>query len=335
MAITVKDVQLALDDMTNGRIVKGPGDWASGKNPYVTTKTSGIPGKVVTETPGLVWGDPEMVVRRIAVMTTLTESAIELAAATGVNALVVHHTIADAANSGGVLLKYYLGAYNLACFELHEAFHGTHPGIPWLHGHKPYYVTTALRGEVGKVAYVGEALPGINTLGDMTSRLDRLLYVELDEGFLNGERTLRGCDEIDETSVAARARILVGDPETPIHKIIHMFPHTGFNCDDLAYMKHEFPEADTLMATISRVYPGHALIEAAKELNMSFVCGNSHAMEVFENGLPMAYALRESLPGTDVVMFRERVTSIPLASFGSPEIRAYGEEIAANYLHRK
>ena len=31
----VKDVLQALDDLTNGRCVKSPADWASGKNPWV------------------------------------------------------------------------------------------------------------------------------------------------------------------------------------------------------------------------------------------------------------------------------------------------------------
>lgn len=77
----VKDVLQALDDLTGGRCVKDPTDWSSGKNHFVVTKTSNIPGKSCTEIPGLVWGDPEMEVRKIAVCMTVTESVIELAAA--------------------------------------------------------------------------------------------------------------------------------------------------------------------------------------------------------------------------------------------------------------
>ncbi len=62
---------------------------------------------------------------------TMTEGSIELAGATGVDAIVAHHPIAEAANSGGVILKNYLDLYNVAAFELHEAFHGLHPGIPF------------------------------------------------------------------------------------------------------------------------------------------------------------------------------------------------------------
>ena len=160
MTVRVKDVLQALDDLTNGRCLKTPGDWAAGKNPWVVTKSSNIPGKAVVEMPGLVWGDPEMEVKKIAVMMTMTESAIELAAATGVDALVAHHPIADAANSGGVLIKYYLGAYNLACFELHEAFHGMHPGIPWLHGHKPHFASVCYAGIPGNIVHDDELVLG-------------------------------------------------------------------------------------------------------------------------------------------------------------------------------
>jgi hypothetical protein len=76
-------------------------------------------------------------IKKIAVLMTLTESGIELAGATGVDALVAHHPIADATNTGGVLLKTYLGLYNIAALELHEAFHGLHPGIAYLPGTFP------------------------------------------------------------------------------------------------------------------------------------------------------------------------------------------------------
>ena len=81
--------------------------------------------------------------------------------------------------------------------------------------------------------------------------------------------------------------------------------------------------------------PGHPLVAKAEELGLSFLCGNSHALEIFENGVPLAYALRNHLPECEVVIFRERQTSIPLDEVGSPEIRAYGSRIAGEYLHRK
>ena len=331
----VKDVLTALDDLTNGRCLKSPYDWSSGKNPWVVTKSSNIPGKSIVEMPGLVWGDPEMPVKKIAVLMTMTESAIELAAATGVDAIVAHHPIGDSSNSGGVLIKYYLGAYNLACFELHEAFHGLHPGIPWLHGHKPFFASVHYGDVPGNVVYVGDVFPEIKTIGDMMTRLDGLMNVECDEKMLSLERNHRCCEKIDETSVAARAKILVGSPNSPMTKVIHIFPHCGFTSAHLERLVKDNPGVDTLLASISRVYPGHDLIAKAEELGLSFVCGNSHAMEIFENGVPLANALKNHLPDVEVVIFRERMTSVPLELIGSPEIRDYGTKIAKEYLHRK
>ncbi|MDR1194350.1 MAG: Nif3-like dinuclear metal center hexameric protein [Peptococcaceae bacterium] len=332
MTYYVKDVLQALDDLTGGRCVKTPGDYAGGQNPFVVTKTSHIPGKAVTELPGLVWGDPEMPVRKIAVLMTMTESAIELAAATGVNALVAHHPIADAANSGGVLIRYYLGIYQLAAFELHEAFHGLHPGIAWLHGHKPFFATVCYDGIPGNIVYVGDALPEIKTVGDLMARLDRLMNVREEEEMLAAERRIRGSQAIEETSVAARCAILAGERDRPVKKVIHMFPHTGFTVRHLEELIRSNPDADTLLATISRVYPGHELISKAKELGLSFVCGNSHAMEIFENGIPLAKAIKHHLPEAEVVIFRERMTSVPLEDFGAAEIQAYGDQMRDGHL---
>ena len=78
---TVRDILKALDVITGGRVITDSFGYG-GANPFVVTKTSGIPGKAVTELPGLVWGDPDMPVKKVAVMMTLTESAIELAGAT-------------------------------------------------------------------------------------------------------------------------------------------------------------------------------------------------------------------------------------------------------------
>lgn len=331
----VKDVLSALDDLTNGRCLKSPYDWASGNNPWVVTKSSNIPGKAIVEMPGLVWGDPEKPVKKIAVMMTMTESAIELAAATGVDAMIAHHPIGDASNSGGVLLKYYLGLYGLTCFELHEAFHGLHPGIPWLHGHKPHYATVNYGGIPGNIVYVGDVFPEINTVGDMIARLDRLMNASSDEKMLALERNHRHCDRIEETCVAARAKILVGSVDSPMKKVVHIFPHCGFTPEHLEKIIEENPGVDTLLASISRVYPGHPLIEKAEELGLNFVCGNSHAMEIFENGVPLANALKNHLPDVEVVVFRERMTSVPLELIGSQGIREYGSRIAGEYLHRK
>ncbi len=333
--IKVKDVLTALDDLTNGRCVKGPADWSTANNPWVVMKSSGIPGKGIVEMPGLVFGNMEDEVHKIAVCMTLTESVIELAAATGVQAIVSHHPVADAANSGGVLMKYYLGLYHLAHFELHEAFHGTHPGIPWLHGHKPCFTSVCYGGIPGNVVYVGDALPEIETIGGLVERLNGLMDAEMDRRMLEVERKERGIDEIEETSVAACAKILLGKPENPVKKVIHIFPHCGFSPEHLKQLKTDYPEVDTLIVSISRVYPWHPLVAAARELGLNLVCGNSHALEIFENGVPLARALKNHLPECEIVIFRERQTSTPLYAFGSEGIRDYGVRIADQYLFRR
>jgi len=334
MSYRVNDVLKALDDLTGGRCVINREGWAKGNNRFVVTKSSDIPGKAVTELPGLVWGDPEMEVKKIAVMMTLNESAIELAAATGVNAIVAHHPIADASSSGGVLLKVYLDLYGIAVFELHEAFHGLHPGIPFLHGHKPSFTSIAYGGIPGNIVHVGDSLPEVKTLGNMIDRLNRFMDVETDKKMLAAEQAVKGCDNITEASVAARCRIVLGDRGKPMRKVIHMFPHSGFNVSHLESLMADNPDVDTLLATISHVYPGNDLISRAEEFGIGFVCGNSHALEIFENGLPLAYAIRQCLPQAEIVIFRERITGTPLDEFGSDVIRDYAKGMAFNYLGR-
>ena len=102
---TVRDILKALDVITGGRVITDSFGYG-GANPFVVTKTSGIPGKAVTELPGLVWGDPDMPVKKVAVMMTLTESAIELAGATGIDCLIAHHPIAEGSNTGGVTASF-------------------------------------------------------------------------------------------------------------------------------------------------------------------------------------------------------------------------------------
>lgn len=331
--ILVKDILAALDDITNGRCITSPEDYSFGKNKFVVTKSSGIPGKAVTETPGLVYGDPNMEVHKIAVMMTLTESAIELAAATGVNVIVTHHPIADASNSGGVLLKTYLGLYNIAVFEVHEAFHGLHPGIPWLHGHTPIYSNIAYAGIPGNIIYVGDVLSEIHTIGDIIKRLDSFMDLETEDHILQAVRKYRRCPDVEETSIAVRGRILVGREDSEVHRLIHIFPHTGVQPEHIREIYKMYPDCDTILASISRVYEGHPLIDVAKELGLNFICGNSHAMEIYENGIPLATALRDHLPDTQIVIFREKITSIPLADVGTEKIRKYGDDISSGYLH--
>lgn len=328
----VKDVLRVLDQITGGRCVRDIGDIFSGKNRFVVNKTSNIPGKACMETPGLVCGNLEGTVKKLAVTMTLTECNIELAGATCVDAIVAHHPIVEAANSGGVTMRNYLDLYGLSVFELHEAFHGLHPGIAFIHGHKAFRVDIAYGGIPGNILYVGQALDGVNTLGDMLDRLYGFMGLDEEHKMLLAERASRCCDHIAETNVATGGKLLLGERTSPVNTVIHIFPHTGFTPAHLEKVKSEHPEADTVLATISRVRADHPLVAKAKELGLNFIIGNSHAMEILENGLPLAYAIKKLLPDVEVVLFRERITSTPIAMAGTQAIRDYADDIAERFL---
>lgn len=332
--IRVVDVEKALDVITGGRVIGSRGA-ATGKNPFVVTKSSNIPGKAVTETPGLVVGDPDQPVKKLAVMMTLTESAIELAGASGVDAIVAHHPIADGASSGGVLLRTYLELYNLSVLELHEAFHGLHPGIAYLHGHDAAFVDIKYSNIPGNILFIGAPVQGVKNLGDMLARLDDFMDLCTESKLLETEKQIRNCRDIEETAVCTRGRILEGSAENSVTKVMHIFPHTGFTPVHMERALNQHPGVDTVLATISRVFPGHDLIKKARELKLNFLVGNSHALEIMENGLPLARAISMLLPQLEVVIFKERMTSTPIDSFGGPKIQAYARQMAANYLVKK
>ena len=187
-AYTVADVVEALNTITGGRVImKAETPFGTG-NPFVVTKTSNIPGKAVTETPGLVVGDPRAPVHKVAVGMTLTESEIELAGATGVDAIVVHHPVADAASSGGVPLRGYVNLYKLAVLEAHEAFHGRHPGIGLIHGHMPFKTYIAYDGLQGNVVFIGKPLPEVKKAGDIIARLNAFADLAREKAILDTER---------------------------------------------------------------------------------------------------------------------------------------------------
>ena len=334
MPTTVSDLLNVLNQITGGRCITSNFDINSGAKPFIVTKTSNIPGKAVTELPGLVWGKPDKQIKKIAVLMTMTESHIELARGLGVDALVTHHPVAEGSNSGGVIFKHYLGTYDLAVFELHEAFHGMHRGIPWLHGYMPTYTNIAYGGFPGNVVNVGEALPSINTLGDLLDRLERIIDLPMEDKALEMERAMRGIDEIQETCVLVRPLIYKGERGSPVKTIAHIHPHTGFTPDELRKLKADNPGIDTLVLSISRVYPGHELLKVAEELGLNVLCGTSHALEIYENGVPLARAIQDYLPDTEVLIFRDRVTSVPLDKIGSPALREYGQMIADQYLKK-
>lgn len=331
----VKDILEALDQITGGRCIKNPGDIFSGRNKFVITKSSNIPGKECMEMPGLVCGDLEAPVKKIAVTMTLTECNIELAAATGVDAIIAHHPIADAANSGGVNLRGYLDLYGLSVFELHEAFHGLHPGIAYIHGHHSFHVDIAYGNIPGNIMYVGKALEEVQTIGDILDRINDFMGMREEQKMLLMEKSVRGCHGICETNVATGGNLLVGKRENKVDTVLHIFPHTGFTAEHLEMAKREYPEADTVIASISRVGKNSKLVKKAVELGLNFVVGNCHAMEILENGLPLAMALQKLLPDVEVVLFRERVTSTPLNQVGTVAIQNYADYIASQYLVTK
>jgi hypothetical protein len=330
--LQVKDVLEALDIITGGRCLRNIADVSSGRNRFVVTKSSDIPGKSCTELPGLVFGDPEGPVKKIAVAMTLTESAIELAGATGINAIVAHHPVADAANSGGVTLRNYLSLYNLAVFELHEAFHGLHPGIAFIHGHRVFRTDIAYGGVPGNILMVGRALEGDLTLGKILDRVRMYANFAEEQSMLQAEQRCRGCPDITDAITATGGEIMLGTQDTPVHTVIHIFPHTGFTAKHLEAARKGHPDADTVIASISRVRNSSELVTKAKKLGLNFVLGNSHALEILENGMPLAVALKKLLPAADVVLLRERITSTPVEMVATPAVRAYAHAMADQFL---
>ncbi|QRG66249.1 Nif3-like dinuclear metal center hexameric protein [Brevibacillus choshinensis] len=327
---TISDVVIALDKLSGGRVSD-----SNSEHSFAIWKDSGISGKRVQESPGLVWGDPDRKVKKLAVAMTLSEHDIELAAATGVDAIVAHHPIADAASSGGVTLKNYLSLSGLAVLELHEAFHGLHPGIAFLHGHQVRYADIHYGGVEGNVLFVGTVLPEIRVLGDILQRLDSYMGLEQEKELLKMEREIRGSSSAIEATLVTQGRIVLGSRESPVKHVLHIFPHTGFSPSHLRQAKEQFPEIDTVLASISRVRSDSELVREAERLGLRFVIGNCHVLEILENGLPLAYALEKLLPEVEVVVFRERVTSIPLREMGGERIREYAEKMADHYLVKK
>lgn len=326
---TVADLVRAVDAVTGGRLVHD----VSERNPWTISKTSGIPGKDVLEIPGLLVGRPDAAVQHVAIAMTLTEHDIELAGALGVDALVVHHTIADAASSGGVPLATYLDLYGLAVIECHEALHGLHPGIASLHGHEPYVVDDAFAGTPGMVVMVGAPVDGVATLGDILTRLDRLMNRVHDHEILAAERTIRGIADMPDSVTAPAPRILRGSPDDPVGEaVLHAFPHTGFRRSHLQKAVREHPEITTVVLSISRILDDNDLVSAADDLGVNLVLGNPHPYEILENGLPLGHALQALLPDVEFSIFRERVVALPLSSAAHGPLAVYGATTARDHL---
>ncbi len=329
---TAQDVLSVLNTITGGRMIESAEAARGIEHPFVMMKSSGIYGKEVLEIPSLVYGDPDHPIKKIAVCMTMTELDIELAGATGVDAIVAHHPVADAASCGGVTLRHYLDLYGLAVFECHEAFHGLHPGIAYLHGHRVLASDISYGGIHGNVMFIGEPVDGVQTMGDMLTRLDSFMGLDDEVSLLEAERKLKQSDDIVDVSLVTRGRILVGDEQSPVSKILHIFPHTGFTKAHMQQAIRENPDVDTVLASISRVYEGHELIQTAKELGLNFVVGNCHVLEILENGMPLASAIQKLLPDAEVVVFRERVTSTPVNAVGGKALQSYADKISQAHL---
>ncbi|SDJ78463.1 Nif3-like dinuclear metal center hexameric protein [Paenibacillus naphthalenovorans] len=330
--IAVADVLEALNRISKGRMVMDWNEVTSGTNPYVVMKTSNIPGKSVIEIPGLVFGDKHKPVARVGVGMTLTESVIELASAMKLDLIVVHHPVADAASSGGVPFADYLPLYDLALIEMHEAFHGLHPGMTLLHGHRKLTTDICFGGIPGNVLHKGIALPEVQTAGDILARINRMMGRDIDVDLLEAERAIRGETTLQEATLANPAKLLSGGPDSPVKHVLHFFPHTGFSVGHLETALRMYPETDTIIASISRVREDHPFVALARERGLTFIVGNSHSVEIMENGLPLAYALELLLPGIEVFLLRERITAVPLKDIAHSRMVEYGKQMAETHL---
>jgi hypothetical protein len=325
---TVRDVLEAMKVITKGRVIGPDENPVTRSNPFIVTKTSHIPGKEVTELPGLVYGKLDDRVNKIGVVMTITEAVVELAGGMGINVLVAHHPLADATNFGGVLIKGYCDLYGLNVFEAHEAFHGRHPGISALHGYKLEKVDLNYGGIHGNVLFLGKAFPETKTLKDIIARLQSVMSERERDQFLKIERDFWKNNDIEESLASNKPIILLGTPESKVQNIIHIFPHTGFKPEHLEKVYRDNPGMDTVIASISRVRPDSAMVKKARELGLNFLVGNSHAHEIYENGIPLAKALESLLPGASIYLVEQRVTATPVGKAGNAALQEYGKKMS-------
>jgi putative NIF3 family GTP cyclohydrolase 1 type 2 len=335
MGHTVRDVLNALSLVSKERVILTAGDLLFGNNKCVVTKTSHIPGKAVTELPGLVYGNLGDEVKKIGLAMTMTENFIELAGAVGINVLIIHHPVADAASSGGVLISDYLALYGISLFECHEAFHGTHPGVAYLHGFAATTIYTGYLGHPGVNVYIGPTLPGVNTLGDMCARIERFMGVAEEDEMLAMERRVRSVADLEETLVRTRVEILRGSKDSPVREVLQFAPHSGFSPSMLEQVLQAHPAIDTIIAAKGRLTVDHPLVAKCTALALNVLNGNSHGYEIYENWMPLAAALETELPGTPIYILRERVTATLSQECGTEEIRAYAREMADKHLLKR
>jgi len=325
---TVRDVLKAMQVITKGRVIGPDQNPFATSNRFIVTKSSGIPGKAVTEVPGLVYGRLDNRVKKIGVVMTINEGVIELAGGMGINVLVAHHPFADATNFGGVRIKDYCALYGLNLFEAHEAFHGRHPGIAFLHGYKVKSVSINYGGDPGNILFLGQTFPDVKTLGDIMERLEKMMSAEKRDEFLRMQRDFWKRPEIQEAYDLNKPAIILGTPDSKVKNIVHIFPHTGFKPEHLEKVYRDNPQVDTVLASISHVKPDNALVIKAKELGLKFILGNIHPDEIYENGLPLGKALERLLPGVPVFFIEQRITAVPMNRAGNASLQEYGEKMA-------
>ena len=325
---TVGDVLKAMEVITKGRVLDPDENPILSKNPFVVTKSSGIPGKEVVEYPGLVYGKLDAKAKKIGVVMTISECVVELAGGMGLDVIVAHHPFADAANFGGVPFKNYCDLYNLSLIEAHEAFHGRHPGIALIHGYKVTKVDIHYGGQPGNIIFMGQAVPEVKTLGDIVARLDATMSTADRDKFLKVEQDFWKNPDIQESLAANKPIILLGQADSPVKNVLHIFPHTGFTAEQLGMIVKENPDIDTLICSISRVKPDHALVAKAKELGLNMLLGNSHAHEIYENGIPLGKALEKLLPGAEIYLIEQHVTATPVSKAGNDTLQKYGLDMA-------
>ena len=116
--------------------------------------------------------------------------------------------------------------------------------------------------------------------------------LDLEDQVLQAERRIKGNEGIQETSTLTRGAIRLGERSSRVGRILHIFPHTGSSPDHLRQAVAENPGVDTVLASISRVYEGHALIECAREMGLNFLVGNSHVLEILEERLAAGLCLK-------------------------------------------
>ena len=332
----IRDVVNALDELTGGRLSAPTGP----DNPWQVTKSSGLVGKSVLETPGLVLGEPNAPVQRLAVAMTMTEQDIELARAIGVDVIVAHHPVADAASSGGVSLVDYLVPYELGVIECHEAFHGLHPGIGYLHGHTPIHHDGSFGGAHGKVVMVGRPLaarakpsqPSASHVRRATSSIDFAPCSAANATSLSWTASaMPGASQqcLTQSMLPACRSSTAARPPHSVSSSSMRFPTPGSRRTTSTSCWIVIP-APAPSSSASAVPASMMTTSASRGLGV--MVGSSHATEILENGLPLATALDRMFPEVDVLLFRSRVVALPVAAAAEGALAEYGQLMADHLL---